>query len=174
MFREALGEIVKFRKVLMAAVFIVASGIPAQAASNAEPGWTVQFHHDAFAGRTFPVGKVVEKTEGMSIDPALVFLVCTAGSPRVGFQASAMTFGNDVVARFKGSDGIEEVRFVSTEVEGFGGNKIADAKPSEALIGIFSKSNAPVPYQTDKKSGVFPIIGFEETLEIMKQGCATK
>ncbi|GAB5505818.1 MAG: hypothetical protein Rhirs2KO_09810 [Rhizobiaceae bacterium] len=142
-------------------------------AETAESGWGLQFNYDPFAERLFPVAVMKEKTEGYAIDPASMFLVCVGGEVRATFQDERFSFDSESKADFRGPAGVASISFRIEEVAGLGSFRIATASDSNTLISIFTESGAPVPFQSRQKQGVFPVIGFAETLTIMREFCVS-
>jgi hypothetical protein len=141
----------------------------------ADAGWGVQFHYDAFEDKTYPMAAMKELDEGMSFDSANLFIVCKDGGPAVIFQPEryAMNFGNTVVTgKFRGAEGVQEFDFPIVEVPAFGRVQAATGADADALLAIFAGATAPVPYQSEKKSGNFPVAGFAKVAAIMDAECA--
>jgi hypothetical protein len=144
-------------------------------ASGADAGWGVQFHYDAFEDKTYPMAAMQEQVEGTVFDSANLFLVCNGGAPAVIFQPErfAINFGNTVVTgKFRGAEGVQDFEFPLVEVPAFGNVQAATGADAEAILAIFSAASGPVPFQTDTKSGNFPIAGFEKVKAIMDAECA--
>jgi len=105
-----------------------------------------------------------------------LFLACDGNGIAVLFQPEryAINFGNTVVVgKFRGAEGVQEFQFPIVEIPVFGRVQAATGSDAEALLSIFESATAPVPYQTEKKSGNFPVAGFSKVKAIMDAECAS-
>lgn len=144
----------------------------ATGAHAADAGWGVQFSYDAFLDKTLPMGMMAEVTDGVAFDAANITLACKDGGIAVIFQPTRMIFGNQgVVGRFRGADGIVEFNFNAVDLPVFGKQRAIVGDDAAKLLGIFGAATAPVPYQSDDKSGNFPVVGFSQVEAIMKSSC---
>lgn len=145
-------------------------------AADADEGWGVQFHFDPFAAQTYPMAAMQERTEGMVIDAANLFMTCADDGVAVIFQPEryALNFANaPIEGRFLSAKGPVTFSFAPVDVPYFKSIRAITGGEAKEFIQIFSAATAPVAYQTDKKAGAFPIAGFADVLGIMNDKCSS-
>lgn len=158
----------KFRSLAASCgAFLLFSG----AALAVDAGWRVQFHHDAFEDKTYPLA---HGFEGSGFGDANLGMACLDGGVAVTFYDGQMRFGGPgPSAKFRDSEGgVHEFRFEFTDLPPFGSRIAITGEAASDLVGVFHGARGAVPYQTGEKQGTLPVAGFAQVHEIMTEHCA--
>jgi hypothetical protein len=140
-------------------------------AFGADAGWAVQFSHDAFEDKTYPMGYVKEQTDAFAASS--LFLGCHEGAVAFFHQVGGFTYGDAPVAiQFRGIGGPLAVEFKAMDMPPFGRQRAIVGADAAALAEIFSAATALVPFQIEAATGNFPFAGFNKVNAIMTTECA--
>lgn len=156
-------------------VAVMLATLPA-AGQETVRGWSVQYQYDAFSRKTFAIAFLSES--GKDIGPAQLQIGCAVGGGLIfSFNPGGLTFGIDAEdIGFRGSDGVEVLRFSPLESRDRGKVAGLSAKDGARLRALFLSGVESLPYKGAAAQGAFVSAGSKEAFGVMDDMCgeATK